>query len=177
MRKKYIGVSIFLILLFLLSACGKPEEGINELSLKELKEKFDNNETFILMTHAIEDEEVKKREIKEAYDASLERAGYPGFYVSLQGMEEKEIEELGETFNNPKSSKTWDPDEDGIVLVENGSVVADAASSSLSKSKIETWVFNEWITEDGALDRDWFDGDIKGILEYTQYLDIKLTSY
>jgi len=139
MRKRWWVSLILLSFLLVLSACGsKVEVGMNEISLKDLEEKLDNDESFLLVTFSANEEDVKKSELVEAFDKSLNKKEQTAFYVNLDGESDETLNQLGEKYT-PSDYKgdVWEPKDDGLVLIENGGVMKNPRETLLSQSLIE----------------------------------------
>src|SRR5699024_8012851 len=136
MRKRW-WVSLMLVsLLLVLRACGNEAEvGMNEMTLKELEERLDNEESFLLVTFSANEEDVKKSELVEAFDKSLNKKEQTAFYVNLDGESDETLNQLGEKYT-PSDYKgdVWEPKDDGLVLIENGGVMKNPRETLLSQS-------------------------------------------
>src|SRR5699024_4389583 len=97
MRK--IGFVSLMLLSFLLvlSACGnKAAVGMNEISLKDLEKKLDNDESFLLVTFSASEEDVEKSELVEAFDDAFTEKDETAFYVNFDGESQETLDQLGE---------------------------------------------------------------------------------
>lgn len=158
-----------LAILLVIAGCGKPEEGMNELTLKQLEEKLNNQETFLLLTYAADEEDVKETKMIEAFNDSLKRAGLTGFYVNLKGENEKVIQTLGEKYTHPKSSK-WDPLDTGLILVDKGGVVNE------ENVYVSDGVIDNFKRQNAVFQGKDLDNELKDIVEYVQFYNIKFTN-
>ncbi|MFS0646121.1 hypothetical protein [Siminovitchia sp. 179-K 8D1 HS] len=158
-----------LAILLVMAGCGKPEEGMNELTLKQLEEKLENHETFLLLTFAADEKDVKDTRMIEAADDSLRRAGLTGYYTNLKGESDKTIEGLTEKYTHPKAG-SWDPSGEGLVLVEKGGIT-DIGGGIVDEERIK-----QRKDEKEPFESDYFDGAVKDILEYSQFYNIELTN-
>lgn len=173
MKKRSVFLfSLLAMLLLVVTGCGTPkaEVGMNELTLEQLEKKLDNHETFLLLTFAADEQDVKDVKLIEAFDDSLKRAGLTGFYVNLQGEDEKTIKELEQKYKHPKSDE-WNPLESGMILVENGGAIRDY-NVYISEDYIKSTRKQNAIFEEKEIDRE-----LRGILEYINYYKIELTEY
>ncbi|WP_165767930.1 hypothetical protein [Virgibacillus indicus] len=150
---------------------------MNKISLKELEEKLDNEESFLLVTFSAGEEDVKKSELVEAFDESLNKEEQTAFYVNFDGESQETLDQLGEKYT-PSEYKgdVWEPKDDGLVLIEDGGVMKNPRETLLGKSLIEG-------TADGADGygssfmeyMDGIDAGISSALEYAQQNNIELS--
>src|SRR5690625_6763902 len=98
--KKSWWISLMLLsLLLILSACGnKAEVGMNEISLKELEKKLDNDESFLLVTFSASEKDVEKSELVEAFDDAFTEKEETAFYVNFDGESQETLDQLGEKY-------------------------------------------------------------------------------
>src|SRR5699024_12623707 len=97
MRKRGWSSLVLLSLLLVLSACGnKAEVGMNEISLKDLEGKLDNDESFLLVTFSASEEDVEKSELVEAFDKSWKKDEKKAFYVNFDGETQDTLDKVGE---------------------------------------------------------------------------------
>ena len=125
MRKSWLISLIVLSFLLLLSACGNSTEvGMNEMTLKDLEKKLDNDESFLLVTFSASEGDVEESELVKAFDESLNKAEQTAFYVNFDGESQETLDKLGET-HTPSEYKgdVWEPKDDGLVLIEDGGVM------------------------------------------------------
>lgn len=165
MKKRWWFSLILLSFLLILSACGnKAEVGMNEISLKELEEKLDNDESFLLVTFSASEEDVENSELVEAFDKSLNKKEQTAFYVNLDGESQETLGQLGEK-HTPSDYKgdVWEPKDDGLVLIENGGVMKNPRETLLSQSLIE-----------GTANGD--DGYETSFMEYMDDIDAGIAS-
>src|SRR5699024_10238547 len=82
--KKNVLIGVMLLLLILImTACGsKAEIGMNEINLKELEKKLDNEESFLLVTFSASEDEVEESEVVEAFDQAFYEKEKTAFYVN-----------------------------------------------------------------------------------------------
>lgn len=138
---KKIGLISLMLMLFLLvlSACGNKEEvGMNKMTLKELEEKLDNDESFLLVTFSASEEDVEKSELVEAFDDAFTEKEETAFYVNFDGESQETFDQLGEKYT-PSEYKgdVWEPKDDGLVLIEDGGVMNNPRETLLGQSLIE----------------------------------------
>src|SRR5699024_12008202 len=96
MRKIWWSILILLSFLLVLSAYGnKAEVCMNEMTLKELEEKLDNDGSFLLVTFSASEEVVEKSELVEAFDESLNKKEQTAFYVNFDGESQDTLDQLG----------------------------------------------------------------------------------
>src|SRR5699024_6999038 len=139
MRKSWWISLIVLSFLLLLSACGnKAEVGMNEISLKDLEKKLDNDESFLLVTFSASEEDVEESELVEAFDESLNKKDQTAFYVNFDGESQETLDQLGEKYT-PSEYKgdVWKPKDDGLVLIGDGGVMKNPRETLLGQSLIE----------------------------------------
>ncbi|MDY0407210.1 hypothetical protein P5G51_019415 [Virgibacillus sp. 179-BFC.A HS] len=177
---KKIGLTSLMLLAFLLllSACGnKAEVGMNKISLKELEEKLDNNESFLLVTFSASGKDVEESELVEAFNESLSKKEQTAFYVNLDGENQKTLDQLGEKYT-PSEYKgdVWEPKDDGLVLIEDGGVMKNPRETLLGQPLIEGTAngadgygtsFMEYMDD--------IDAGISSALDFAQQNDIELT--
>ncbi|MGJ9459941.1 hypothetical protein [Oceanobacillus sp. CF4.6] len=178
MKKHWIISLMLLSFLLVLSACGnQPEAGMNKISLKELEEKLDNEETFLLVTFSAGEEDVEKSELVEVFDDSLNRVEKTAFYVNFDGESQETLDQLGEKYT-PSEYKgdVWEPKDDGLVLISDGGVMKNPRQTLLSQSLIEGTANGTDGYETSFFEyMDDIDGGISDILEYIQQNNIELT--
>jgi len=165
MRKSWWISLIVLSFLLLLSACGNNAEvGMNEISLKDLEKKLDNDESFLLVTFSASEEDVEESELVEAFDESLNKEEQTAFYVNFDGESQETFDKLGET-HTPSEYKgdIWEPKDDGLVLIEDGGVMKNPRETLLGQSLIE-----------GTADGD--DGYGTSFMEYMDDIDAGIES-
>ncbi|MBS4203664.1 hypothetical protein [Lederbergia citrea] len=161
-----------LVILLVVAGCGKPEEGMNELSLKQLEMKLDNHETFLLLTFAADENAVSKTDYIKAYDDSLKRGGLTGYYFNFEGESKEAVDEFGKKYTHPKS-KGWNPITDGLGIVDKGGVI-DEYGTHQAEGLIEQRAKDN----DSFLDKDEMkdiDSGVKEMLEYIQVNNVELT--
>ncbi|MFD1707557.1 hypothetical protein ACFSCZ_12565 [Siminovitchia sediminis] len=157
-----------LAVLLVMAGCGKPEEGMNELTLKQLEEKLDNQETFLLLTFAADEKDVKDTKLIEAFDDSLKQEGLTGFYVNLKGEDEQKLIEWGREHTHPQAEIDWEPVDDGLVLINNGSKIY--TGSVITKNMVRNMA-SESLT---FMNDDDIVNGVDNILEYAQTNNINL---
>src|SRR5699024_8773461 len=120
-------------------ACGnKAEVGMNEMTLKELKEKLDNEESFLLVTFSASEADVQSSELVKAFDKSLSKEEQTAFYVNLDGEDQETLDQLGEEYTpSDYTGDVWHPKDDGLVLIEDGGVMKNPRETFLGQSLIE----------------------------------------
>lgn len=161
-----------LAILLVMAGCGKPEEGMNELTLKQLEEKLNNQETFLLLTFAADELDVNNTDYIKAYNNSLKRGGLTGYYVNFDGESKEAIDEFGNKFTHP-SSKKWNPLTDGLGIVEKGGVINNYGTHQAEGLIEQRAKDNEsFLDEDEMKD---IDSGVKEILEYIQVNNVELT--
>lgn len=178
MKKNGLASLMLLLFLLILSACGnKAEVGMNKISLKELKGKLDNDESFLLVTFSASEEDVEKSELVEAFDDSLNKVKKTAFYVNFGDESQKKIDQLGEKYT-PLEYKgdTWEPKDDGLVLIEDGGVMKNPRQTLLSQSLIEGTA-NEADGYEASFFgyMDDIDAGISDALDFVQQNNIELT--
>ncbi len=172
-------ISLMLLsLLLILSACGnKAEVGMNEISLKELKGKLDNDESFLLVTFSANEEDVKKSELVEAFDKSLNKKEQTAFYVNFDGESQDTLDQLGEKYT-PSEYKgdVWEPKDDGLVLIEDGGVMKNPRETLLGQSLIEGTANGDEGYETSFMEyMDDIDAGISSALDFAEQNDIELS--
>lgn len=157
-----------LAILLVITGCGKPEEGMNELTLKQLEKKLDNQETFLLLTFSANEKDVKNTKLVEAFNDSLKQEGLTGYYVNLKGEDEQKLIEWGKEHTHPQAEIEWEPVDDGLVLIRNGSKIY--TGSVITKNMVRN-VANESLT---FFNDDDIVNGVDNILEYAQNNNINL---
>lgn len=177
MKKIWLISLMLLSLLLILSACGnKAEVGMNKMTLKELEEKLDNDESFLLVTFSASEEDVEKSELVEAFDDSLNKEEQTAFYVNFDGESKETLDHLGEKYT-PSEYKgdVWEPKDDGLVLIKDGGLVKDTSFPNVTKK----WIHNTATGADGY-GSSYFDymedidGGLSKILDYIQSNNFEL---
>src|SRR5699024_3865039 len=85
-----------LSVLLVLSACGnKGAVGMNDISLRELEKKLDNDESFLVGTFSASEEDVEKSELVEAFDDAFTEKDETAFYVNFDGESQETLDPLG----------------------------------------------------------------------------------
>src|SRR5699024_12262950 len=93
-----IGVML-LSLIFTMSACGsKADIGINEIDLKELEKKLDNEESFLLVTFSANEEEVEKSGLVEAFDQAFNEKEETEIYLIVYEVSKEKLDQLGDKY-------------------------------------------------------------------------------
>lgn len=128
-----------LSLILILSACGsKAEIGMNEIDLKELEKKLDDEESFLLVTFSASEENVEKSELVKAFDDGFTEKEKTAFYVNLDGESQEKLDQLGREHSPDEyDGDTWEPLDDGLVLIQNGGVMNNPRETLLGQSLIE----------------------------------------
>ncbi|WP_141130779.1 hypothetical protein [Virgibacillus dokdonensis] len=178
MKKRRWFSLILLSFLLVLSACGnKAEVGMNEMTLKELKEKLDNEESFLLVTFSASKEDVEKSELVEAFDKSLSKEEQTAFYVNFDGESQDTLDQLGEKYT-PSDYKgdVWEPKDDGLVLIADGAVMKNPRETLLSQSLIEGTANGDDGYETSFMEyMDDIDAGIASALDFAKQNDIELS--
>src|SRR5699024_6891224 len=141
-----IGVML-LSLILIMTACGsKAEIGMNEINLKELEKKLDNEESFLLVTFSASEDEVEESELVEEHS--------PPEY----------------------DGDTWEPKDDGLVLIQDGGVMKNPRETLLGQSLIKGTANDEEGYEGSFFEyMDDIDAGIGDALEFAERNDIELT--
>lgn len=139
MRKVGFASLMLLSFLLVLSACGnKVEIGMNEITIKELEEKLDNKESFLLVTFSASEENVEKSKLVEAFDDAFTEKEETAFYVNFDGESQETLDEWGEKYTSTEyKGDVWEPKDDGLVLIEDGAVMNNPRETLLGQSLIE----------------------------------------
>src|SRR5699024_10392907 len=178
MRK--IGFVSLMLLSFLLvlSACGnKAAVGMNEISLKDLEKKLDNDESFLLVTFSASEEDVEKSELVEAFDDAFTEKDETAFYVNFDGESQETLDQLGGKYT-PYEYKgdVWEPKDDGLVLIEDGGVMNNPRETLLGQSLIEGTANGEDGYETSFMEyMDDIDTGISSALDFAEQNDIELS--
>lgn len=195
MKKSWIFSVVLLSFLLVLSSCSgdageakdnsnnedaeaKVEKGINEITFKELQEKLDKDETFLLVTYSASEEDVENSKLVEALDDSFNRAGNIGYSVNLKDESQDTLDKLGRENTHPQyKGDVWELKEDGLVLIQEGSLVKDTRFPNVT----ETWIHSTATGADGY-GSSYFDymedidGGLSKVLDYIQSNNIELTN-
>jgi len=178
MRKRIWSSLVLLSLLLVLSACGnKAEVGMNEISLKDLEGKLDNDESFLLVTFSASEEDVEKSELVEAFDKSLKKDEQTAFYVNFDGESQDTLDQLGEKYT-PSDYKgdVWEPKDDGLVLIADGAVMKNPRETLLSQSLIEGTANGDDGYETSFMEyMDDIDAGIASALDFAEQNNIELS--
>src|SRR5699024_1189267 len=145
MKKNCLIGVMLLSLILMLGACGsKADIGMNEINLKELEKKMDNEETFLLVTFSASEDEVGKSELVEAFDQAFHEKEETAFYVNVEGESQEKIDQLGEEHSPPEyDGDTWEPKDDGLVLIQDGGVMKNPRETLLGQSLIKVTANDE----------------------------------
>lgn len=169
---------MLLSFLLVLSACGNQAEvGMNKISLKDLEEKLDNEEAFLLVTFSASEEDVEKSELVEAFDESLNEEEQTAFYVNFDGESQETLNQLGEKYT-PSEYKgdVWEPKDDGLVLIEDGGVMKNPRETLLGQSLIEgTANGTDGYGTSFMEYKDDIEAGISSALDFAQQNNIELT--
>lgn len=150
---------------------------MNEMTLKELKEKLDNEESFLLVTFSASKEDVEKSELVEAFDKSLNKDEQTAFYVNLDEESQDTLDQLGEKYT-PSDYKgdVWEPKDDGLVLIADGAVMKNPRETLLSQSLIEGTANGEEGYEGSFFEyMDDINAGIGSALDFAEQNDIELS--
>src|SRR5699024_5370832 len=133
-----IGVML-LSLILIMTACGSQAEiGMHEISLNELEKKLDDEETFLLVTFSASEDEVEETELVEAFDHECDDEEQTAFYVNVDGESQEALDQLGEEHSPPEyDGDTWEPKDDGLVLIQDGGVMKNPRETLLGQSLIK----------------------------------------
>src|SRR5699024_6089352 len=121
------------------TACGsKAEIGMNEVNLKELEKKLDNEEAFLVVAFAASGDEVGESELGEGCDQALDDKEKTACYVNVEGESQKTMDQLGEEHSPPEyDGDTCEPKDDGLVLIQDGGVMKNPRETLLGQSLIK----------------------------------------
>ena len=171
-----IGVML-LSLILIMTACGsKADVGMNEINLKELEKKLDNEESFLLVTFTASEEDVENSELVEAFDKAFNEKEETAFYVNVDGESQETLDELGEE-HSPEDydGDTWEPKDDGLVLIQDGGVMKNPRETLLGQSLIKGTANDEEGYEGSFFDyMEDIDAGIDDALEFVGQNDIEL---
>src|SRR5699024_3658770 len=139
MKKNGLIGGMLLSLIFTMSACGsKADIGINEIDLKELEKKLDNEESFLLVTFSANEEGVEKSGLVEAFDQAFNEKEETAFYMNVNGESQETLDQLGEKHRPPEYDEdTWELEEDDLILIQDHGVMKNHRETLLSQSLIE----------------------------------------
>lgn len=178
MRKHGLLGVMLLSLVLMLSACGgKADIGMNEINLKDLEKKLDNEESFLLVTFAASEEEVENSELIEAFDKAFNEKEETAFYVNVDGENQETLDQLGEEHSPEEyDGDTWEPKDDGLVLIQDGGVMKNPRETLLGQSLIKGTANDEEGYEGSFFEyMDNIDAGIDDALDYVQQNNIELT--
>jgi len=159
-----------------MTACGsKAEIGMNEINLKELEKKLDNEESFLLVTFSASEEEVEESELVEAFDQAFKEKEKMAFYVNVDGESEEALNQLGEEPSPPEyDGDTWEPKDDGLVLIQDGGVMKNPRETLLGQSLIKGTAKEEEGYEGSFFEyMDDINAGIEDALEFAERNDIE----
>jgi len=165
-----IGVML-LSLILMLGACGnKADIGMNEINLKDLEKKLENEESFLLVTFSASKDEVEKSELVEAFDQAFNEKEETAFYMNVEGESQEKLDQLGEEHSPPEyNGDTWEPKDDGLVLIQEGGVMKNPRETLLGQSLIKGTANDEEGYEESFFDyMDDIDAGIDDALEYAE---------
>src|SRR5699024_5439947 len=150
--------------------------GMNEINLKELEKKLDNEESFLLVTFTASEEDVENSELVEAFDKAFNEKEETAFYVNVDGESQETLDELGEE-HSPEDydGDTWEPKDDGLVLIQDGGVMKNPRETLLGQSLIKGTANDEEGYEGSFFDyMEDIDAGIDDALEFVGQNDIEL---
>jgi len=161
-----------------MTACGsKAGIGMNEINLKELEKKLDNEESFLLVTFSASEDEVEESELVEAFDQAFDEKEKTAFYVNVDGESQEALDQLGEEHSPPEyDGDTWEPKDDGLVLIQDGGVMKNPRETLLGQSLIKGTANQEEGYEGSFFEyMDDIDAGIDDALDFAERNDIELT--
>lgn len=176
-KNALIGVML-LSLILIMTACGsKADIGMNEINLKELEKKLDNEESFFLVTFSASEEEVEKSALIEAFDRAFNEKEETAFYVNVNGESQEALDQLGEEHSPSEyDGDTWEPKDDGLVLIQDGGVMKNPRETLLGQSLIEGTANGEEGYEESFFEyMDDIDAGITSALDFAEQNDIELS--
>ena len=131
-------------LMVVLTACGEPkgtQPGVTEISYKEMMKKFENHDTFWVVTLDAEPKLIKEKQVVELFDKGLKKQGIAAYYVNIYELTEEEKESLRKDYLHPFMSNgpvsSWQVETSGLVYVENGGVIQMSGMPNFSPIIIE----------------------------------------
>src|SRR5699024_10230534 len=158
--------------------CGsKAGIGMNEINLKELEKKLDNEESFLLVTFSASEDEVEESELVEALDQACDEKEKTAFYVTVEGESEETLDQLGEEHSHPEyDGDKWETKDDGLVLIQDGGVMKNPRERLLGQSLIKG-TGNEEEGYEGSFFEymDDINAGIDDALEFSERNDIEFT--
>ena len=142
---KWLLVISMVGLMVVLTACGEPkatQPGVTEISYKEMMKKFENHDTFWVVTLDAEPKLIKEKQVVELFDKGLKKQGIAAYYVNIHQLSEEEKESLRKDYLHPFMSastviKQWKVESSGLVYVENGGVIQMTALANFADYMIE----------------------------------------
>jgi len=161
-----------------MSACGsKADIGMNEIDLKELEKKLDNEESFLLVTFSASKEEIEKSELVEAFDQAFDEKKETAFYVNVEEESQETLDQLGEENSPPEyDGDTWEPKDDGLVLIQDGGVMKNPRETLLGQSLIKGTAKDEEGYEGSFFEyMDDIEAGIDDALDFAERNNIELT--
>src|SRR5690625_517121 len=99
MRKQWLIGSLCLFLFFTLSACGKDEQGVSEVSAEDLQKNIENKDDYYLLVLNENQDVIEKSKIIEAYEKKFDEEGLDGHVLNMHEPDSKEqaiLDELNE---------------------------------------------------------------------------------
>jgi hypothetical protein len=141
------------------------EVGLIKISIEELERKFNNRETFLLLTYAEDDKDMERTNYLNAHNQVLKQHDLVAYYVNLVDMKEEEIEFFEDLYGHP--DVYWRAVSGQVVLVVDG--LAGLVESHSFKHR-------DWMTgERNYFDRvKKIDSGIKEIIIYMNHNNIIL---
>src|SRR5699024_4792508 len=168
---------MMLSLILIMTACGsKAEIGMNEINLKELEKKLDNEESFLLVTFSACEDEVEESVLVEAFDQAFDEKEKTAFYVYVAGESQKTLDQLGEEHSPPEyDGDTWEPKDDGLVLIQDGGVMKNPRETLLGQSLVKGTANGEVGYEESFFEyMDDIDAGIDDALGFVEQNDIEM---
>ena len=169
---------MLLSLILIMTACGSQADiGMNEINLKELEKKLDNEESFLLVTFSASEEEVEKSELVEAFDQAFDEKKETAFYVNFDGESQEVLDQLGEEHSPPEyDGETWEPIDDGLVLIQDGDVMKNPRETLLGQSLIKGTANDEDGYEGSFFEyMDDINAGIDDALDFAERNDVELS--
>lgn len=165
-------------LILVMTACGsKADIGMNEINLKELEKKLANEESFLLVTFSAREDEVEESELVEAFNQAFNEKEKTAFYVNVDGESQEALNQLGEEHSPSEyDGDTWEPEDDGLVLIQDGDVMKNPRETLLGQSLIKGTANDEEGYEGSFFEyMDDINAGIDSALEFAERNDIEFT--
>lgn len=146
MRKVFMLVVGIMSILMLVgcSSDSSPKVGtVKEISFEKLLKKFDERETFWLISLDAEPELIQKKQVIEDFERELKRQGLSAYYINIKELTDQEKDSLNKDYSHfemgANGKSVWESRDDGLVYVKDGGIINFSDGVSFSDTVIERY--------------------------------------